>query len=111
MEWINGLLSVKWGDSVDYIKCQGTIIIKCQMSRLNWLCQLGRYPDHGLLAFHASALPLSLVSLSKEERKKKKNIESVFIFILHFGADTILNEKHMVYNNSLMMIVYFYLMS
>ena len=38
------------------------------------LCQLGRYPDHGLVAFHASALALSLV----------------FVFIVHFGLMNIL---------------------
>jgi len=38
------------------------IIIKCQMGRLKLLCQMRRYPDHGLFAFHASASTLSLES-------------------------------------------------
>jgi len=60
MGWFNGLLSVKWGD---YYKCQmGRFIIICQMERLKLLCQFGRYPDHGLFAFHASASTLSLES-------------------------------------------------
>jgi len=55
------------------------------MGRLILLCQLGRYPDHGLVAFHASALTLSLVSHSK--RKIYIYIELVFVSFRIFWSD------------------------
>ena len=79
MRRLNEFLSVKCDDSMIFkvsneaiiTKCQmGGFIIICQMERLKLICKLERYPDHGLLAFHASALTLYLVSLSKEEEKK-----------------------------------------
>jgi len=52
------LSSAKW-DDYSYMP-NGAIqwIFKCQMRRLKLLCQLRRYPDHGLCAFHASTLSL-----------------------------------------------------
>jgi len=76
------LLGVKSGDY--YYMSNGEIIIICQLGRLllyaNWgrlklLCQLGRYPDHGLFAFHSSASTLSLV----------------FVLIVPFSVMNILN--------------------
>ena len=45
------------------------------MGGLKLLCQLGRYPDHGILAFHASPSILSLV----------------FVLIVYFRVMNILN--------------------
>jgi len=44
---------------------------------------LGGYRNHDLVAFHTSALTLNLVSSYK---KRKKNIESLFLFIVLFNG-------------------------
>jgi len=67
------LLGVKWGNY--YYMSNGEIIIICQLGRLKLLCQLERYPDHGLFAFHSSASTLSVV----------------FVLIVPFSVMNILN--------------------
>ena len=54
---------------------------------------MGRYPDHGLVAFHASVLTLSLVSHLKKE---KKNIELVVVFFSIFWSDEYFKQKRNV---------------
>ena len=58
----NGFLSVKWSNYYYMSKGGELMDFKCQMRRLKLLCQLGRYPDHGIFAFHASVSTLSLGS-------------------------------------------------
>jgi hypothetical protein len=67
-------LSVKWDDSNLYDKLGDSILCaKWDDLILYVKCQLKRYPDHGLVAFHASALTLSL------SFKKKKRVFCLFL--------------------------------
>ena len=57
MRRFNGFLSVKWGD---YYMTNEVIHYYMPNGALKLLCQLEKYTDHGLFAFHASASTLSL---------------------------------------------------